>query len=78
MLVDPQLRRQGKARAALLELGSIADRLGLTLYIEPAPLAEGALSRTDLVRLYQGCRYRIPSGESGLVMVRYPASIRSI
>ena len=41
MLVDPQLRRQGKARAALLELGSIADRLGLTLYIEPAPSPKG-------------------------------------
>ena len=77
VLVDHHLRRQGKARAALLELGTIADRLSLTLYIEPAPLEKGALSRTDLVRLYQGCSYRIPSGESGLVMVRYPATIRS-
>ena len=73
LLVDPGQRRQGKARAAMLELGSIADRLGLTLYIEPAPLEKDSLSRDDLVRFYKGCSYRAPRGDSELVLVRHPA-----
>lgn len=73
LLVEPGMRRQEKARATLLELGSIADRLGLTLYIEPAPLDKVSLSRDDLVRFYRSCSYRAPRGDSELVLVRYPA-----
>ena len=73
LLVDPAVRRQGKARASLMEVVSIADEQGLTLYIEPAPLekGKGSISRDSLVSFYLRCGFCRTSSGSDRVLVRY-------
>ena len=73
LLVDPAARRKGKARAALMDMASIADEQGLTLYIEPAPLekGKGSISRDSLVSFYLRCGFCRTSSGSDRVLVRY-------
>ena len=73
LLVDPAVRRQGKARAALMEVVSIADAQRLTLYIEPAPLEKGngSISRDSLVGFYQSCGFCRTNSGSDRVLVRH-------
>ena len=73
LLVDPAVRRQGKARAALMEVVSIADAQRLTLYIEPSPLekGKGSISRDSLVNFYLSCGFCRTSSGSDRVLVRH-------
>lgn len=73
LIVDPPARRQGKARAALMDLVSLADRLALTLYIEPAPLERGernSISRDRLVQFYLSCGFARTVNGSDRVLFR--------
>jgi GNAT superfamily N-acetyltransferase len=72
LLVDPAARRQGKARAALMDMASIADEQRLTLYIEPAPLEKGkdSISRDRLVSFYLSCGFCRTGSGSDRVLVR--------
>ena len=72
LLVDPAARRQGKARAALMDMASITDEQRLTLYIEPAPLEKGkdSISRDRLVSFYLSCGFCRTGSGSDRVLVR--------
>ena len=56
-----------------MDMASIADEQGLTLYIEPAPLekGKGSISRDSLVGFYLSCGFCRTSSGSDRVLVRH-------
>jgi GNAT superfamily N-acetyltransferase len=72
--VDPEIRKQGKARAALQDLIDVADQNGYTLYGEPAQLEKEGMTVKDLNNLYSQYGFK-QSDESGKVIVRDPTAI---
>lgn len=54
LTVDPGVRRQKKAHDFLNLLTCAADRLGVTLFLEPHPFeAPSPVAKLDLLRLYR-------------------------
>lgn len=73
LLVDPEVRRQGKATTALNLITNIADNDDnqFTLYLEPAELEKNGITKDQLTQLYSKFRFE-PTNESGKIMVREP------
>ena len=71
--VDPEARRQGKARAALADLIEIADKNGYTLYGEPVQLEKEGMTKEQLTNLYAQYGFK-PTDETGKVIVREPGA----
>lgn len=71
LLVDPGRRRQGRASDALQILSDLADQAGITLYLEPAPLEDGSMTREQLARFYRSHGFT-PQDANGRVLVRKP------
>lgn len=61
--VDPDHRRQGRARAAMREILAWADRSGTTLYLTPDASMDPTVSRGGLDRFYRSLGFvKRPSG----------------
>ena len=72
ILVDPDKRGTGKAKEALKLVTDVADELGRTLYIEPAPLEnDSGLNKAQLISLYQSTGFTA-TDSSSRVMIREP------
>ena len=76
LLVDPEIRRQGKATTALKAITYFADRDAnqLTLYLEPAELEKNGINKEQLTNLYSKFQFK-PTNASGKIMVREPESV---
>jgi len=71
---QPKFRRTGRARQAMASLIRKADITGVTLFLEPVPLEEGAMSREQLSGFYQS--FGFTSNDSrNQVMQRDPQDI---
>ena len=73
MLVDPEIRKQGKAKKAINDVTFLADKNKLTVYLEPVQLEDGGMSKDQLSKLYAEFQFK-PTNESGKVMKREPES----
>ena len=73
IIVDLKDRLQGKANAAMRLLLDEADRHGVTIHIEPAPMVRGGMNRSQLVAFY-GKRGFVGTDSSNNVMRRLPGS----
>lgn len=71
--VDPELRKQGKARKALQDLIDVADKNDYTLYGEPAQLEKEGMTKEQLTALYADYGFK-PKDETGKVIVREPGA----
>jgi GNAT superfamily N-acetyltransferase len=71
--VDPDVRKQGKARQALQDLVEIADKNGLTLYGEPAQLEKGGMTSDQLLSFYKQFGFE-PTNDTNKVIVREPSA----
>jgi GNAT superfamily N-acetyltransferase/Ca2+-binding EF-hand superfamily protein len=70
--VDPELRNQGKARAALQDLVDTADKNNYTLYGEPAQLEKEGMTVAQLTSLYADYGFET-TDKTGKVIVREPS-----
>jgi len=73
LLVDPEIRKQGKAKKAINDVTFLADKNKLTVYLEPVQLEDGGMSKDQLSKLYAEFQFK-PTNESGKVMKREPES----
>ena len=71
--VDPELRNQGKAKAALQDLIDVADKNNYTLYGEPAQLEKEGMTKEQLTALYAQYGFK-PMDELNKVIVREPGA----
>lgn len=71
LLVDKDVRRQGRGRATMRLLTALADELKITLYIEPEPLEKWGAPRADLAKFYVSCGF-VARDESARAFVRPP------
>lgn len=71
--VDPELRKQGKAKQALQDLIEIADKNDFTLYGEPAQLEKEGMTAEQLTNLYKRYGFK-PTDETNKVIVREPGA----
>lgn len=71
--VDPDLRKQGRARKAIQDLVEVADKNNYTLYGEPAQLEKKGMTREQLTEFYSQFGFK-PMDESGRVIVREPGA----
>ena len=71
--VDPELRKQGKAKEALQDLIEVADKNNYTLYGEPAQLEKEGMTVKQLTDLYAKYGFK-PTDETGKVIVREPGA----
>ena len=73
LITDSDQRRQGRGRAALLDVMELADTLGQTLYLEPVPLEKnGDVDLDTLKRLYASVGFAAADAR-GKVMMRMPS-----
>jgi GNAT superfamily N-acetyltransferase len=72
LIVDPEVRGQGRAKAVLREITDLADQSGTVLYIQPAPIAGGKMSVQQLTALYKQFGFVPAKGKSQKVLVREP------
>ena len=70
VVVDKGDRQQGKAKGVMQDLVRMADDLGVTMYIEPTPIADKPMS-ADALRQFYG-RLGFKPDASGKVMTREP------
>jgi GNAT superfamily N-acetyltransferase len=69
VIVAPESRRKGRARAALLVILTAAEALGLSVYLEPVLLDKKSdMTLQDLVRFYWSLGF-VPDDEECRVMV---------
>ena len=71
--VDPDVRKQGKARQAIQDLIEIADKNDLTLYGEPAQLEKGGMTKDQLLNFYKQFGFK-PTNDTNKVIVREPGA----
>lgn len=71
ILVDDNVRKQGKATKTIQLLNSLADKTNSILYIEPVPLLDKAMSKNELVALYAKNGF-VAQSDANKVMVRKP------
>jgi hypothetical protein len=71
--VDPDKRKQGKAKEALQDLIEIADKNKFTLYGEPAQLEKESMTRDQLLDLYKQYGFA-PTDSTNKVIVRKPGA----
>jgi GNAT superfamily N-acetyltransferase len=71
--VDPDMRKQGKARQALQDLVEIADKNNYTLYGEPAQLEKGSMTTDQLLNFYKQFGFK-PTNDTNKVIVREPGA----
>lgn len=71
--VDPELRKQGKAKEALQDLIDVADKNNYTLYGEPAQLEKDGMSVEQLNNLYANYGFKLED-DTGKVIVREPGA----
>lgn len=71
--VDPELRKQGKAREALTDLIEVADQNNYTLYGEPAQLEKEGMTKEQLINLYKDYGFK-PMDATNKVIVREPSA----
>jgi len=71
--VDPDLRKQGKARQAIQDLIEIADKNNYTLYGEPAQLEKGGMTKDQLLNFYKQFGFK-PTNDTNKVIVREPGA----
>jgi hypothetical protein len=69
--VDPEMRKQGKAREAIADLIEVADQNNYTLYGEPAQLEKEGMTKEQLTNLYKQYGFE-PQDAAGNVIVRQP------
>ncbi len=71
--VDPDKRKQGKARQALQDLIEIADKNNYTLYGEPAQLEKGGMTKDQLLNFYKQFGFK-STNDTNKVIVREPGA----
>jgi GNAT superfamily N-acetyltransferase len=71
--VDPDKRKQGKARQAIQDLIEIADKNNYTLYGEPAQLEKGGMTKDQLLNFYKQFGFK-PTNDTNKVIVREPGA----
>jgi GNAT superfamily N-acetyltransferase len=71
--VDPDLRKQGKARQAIQDLVEIADKNNFTLYGEPAQLEKDGMTKDQLLDFYKQFGFE-PTNDTNKVIVREPGA----
>lgn len=75
IITDIDVRGQGRARQALLDVTSLADLTGQTLYLEPVQLETGSgLTRGQLIDFYAASDFKALCA-SDKVMVRTPCPL---
>jgi Large polyvalent protein associated domain 38/Large polyvalent protein-associated domain 5/ADP-Ribosyltransferase in polyvalent proteins/Large polyvalent protein-associated domain 1 len=71
ILVDGNVRKQGKATATIKFLNELADKTKSTLYIEPVPLLDKAMDKDSLISFYEKMGF-VAETDAAKVMVRKP------
>jgi GNAT superfamily N-acetyltransferase len=71
--VDPDVRKQGKARQAIQDLVEIADKNNFTLYGEPAQLEKDGMTKDQLLNFYKQFGFN-PTNDTNKVIVREPGA----
>jgi len=71
---QPKFRRTGRGRQAMSSLIRRADMTGVTLFLEPVPLEEGAMSQEQLSGFYQSFGFT-SNGSRNRVMKRDPQNV---
>ena len=69
LIVDEDARGQGLASKALKDIILLADVIGTTLFLEPAPIEDKPMDVTSLVNMYSRFEFEF-AGSSRRVMVR--------
>lgn len=69
LIVEPKLRGQGQAKLALKAWISLAEKAGVTLYLEPVPLEDG-VNRESLIRLYAAVGFIASDSNSRVMQTR--------
>jgi GNAT superfamily N-acetyltransferase len=71
LIVDPEHRRKGRASQTMEDVVRWANRAKATVYLEPAPIEDRAVQKSDLATFYERFGFEF-SSQRNLVMVRQP------
>ena len=77
LIVDPDLRRTGRAGRAMGEVVRLAESANVTVYLEPALIAEKGMPLTELTRFYRRFGFEFTTGRQR-VMVRVPGPSHAV